>query len=257
LVGAKIRSGWQYRTSFWLFLLSQTLVMCLDFAVILSIFTKVDSLGGWSGLEVALLYGLSGVGFGMADTFVSAVENASRHIQAGTFDLFLLRPVSPLLHLTASEFELRRIGRVLQPLIVLVGTLFLLEVDWTSSRVLLVPVTLAAGTVIFSAVWVATAAASFWTVEGQEMGNAFTYGGNLATQYPLDVLADWLKHLFTFIFPLAFVAYVPASEIVGKPTPLGLPDWMVWSPPIVALVAALVSLAIWRTAVRHHQSTGS
>ena len=77
LVGAKIRSGWQYRTSFWLFLLSQTLVMCLDFAVILSIFTKVDTLGGWSGLEVALLYGLSGVGFGMADTFVSAVENAS------------------------------------------------------------------------------------------------------------------------------------------------------------------------------------
>ena len=257
LVGAKIRSGWQYRTSFWLFLLSQTLVMCLDFAVILSIFTKVDSLGGWSGVEVALLYGLSGVAFGMADTFVSAVENASRHIQAGTFDLFLLRPVSPLLHLTASEFELRRIGRVLQPLIVLIGTVFLLDADWTPSRVLLVPVTLVAGTVIFSAVWVATAAASFWTVEGQEMGNAFTYGGNLATQYPLDVLADWLKHLFTFIFPLAFVAYVPASEIVGKPTPLGLPGWTVWSPPIVALAAGLASLAIWRTAVRHHQSTGS
>jgi ABC-2 type transport system permease protein len=118
-------------------------------------------------------------------------------------------------------------------------------------------VTLVAGTVIFSAVWVATAAASFWTVDGQEVGNAFTYGGNLATQYPLDVLADWLKHLFTFVFPLAFVAYVPASEIVGKPTPLGLPDWTVWSPPVVALAAALVALAIWRTAIRHHQSTGS
>ena len=34
LVGAKIRSGWQYRTSFWLFLLSQTLVMCLDLSLI-------------------------------------------------------------------------------------------------------------------------------------------------------------------------------------------------------------------------------
>jgi len=257
LVGAKIRSGWQYRASFWLFLLSQTLVMCLDFAVILSIFTKVDSLGGWSALEVALLYGLSGVGFGMADTFVSAVENASTHIKAGTFDLFLLRPVSPLLHLTASEFELRRIGRVLQPLIVLVGSLALLDVDWTASRALLVPVTLVAGTVIFSAVWIATAAAAFWTVDGQEMGNAFTYGGNTATQYPLDVLGDWLKHLFTFVFPLAFVAYVPASEIVGKPTPLGLPGWTIWSSPLVAITAALVALGIWRTAVRHHQSTGS
>ena len=257
LMGAKVRSGWQYRASFWLFLLSQTLVMCLDFAVILSIFTKVDSVGGWSAVEVALLYGLAGVAFGMADTFVSAVEHASKHIKAGTFDLFLLRPVSPLLHLTASEFELRRIGRVLQPLVVLGAALVILDIDWTPAKVVLVPLTLAAGTVIFSAVWVATSAAAFWTVEGQEGANAFTYGGNQATQYPLDVLGDWLKRLFTFVFPLAFVAYVPASEIIGKPTPLGLPDWTVWASPLVAALATAVALLIWRTAIRHHQSTGS
>ena len=257
LVGAKIRSGWQYRGSFWLFLLSQTLVMCLDFGVILAIFTKVDSLGGWSAVEVALLYGLSGVAFGTADTVISAVENATLHIKAGTFDLFLLRPVSPLLHLTASEFELRRIGRAIQPAVVLVGALVLLDTDWTASRVALVPVTVFSGTVIFSAVWIATSALAFWTVESQEMGNAFTYGGNLATQYPLDVLGDWLRHLFTFVVPLAFVAYLPASQIVGKSTPLGLPDWTVWSSPVVAALAAAAALTIWRTAVRHHQSTGS
>jgi ABC-2 type transport system permease protein len=257
LVGAKIRSGWQYRASFWLFLLSQTFVMFLDFGVIVAIFTKVDSLGGWSGAEVALLYGLSGVAFGAADTFVSAVENATVHIKAGTFDLFLLRPASPLLQLTASEFELRRIGRMIQPAIVLVGALVLVDADWSPATVALVPLTIVAGTVIFSAVWIATSAAAFWTVESQEMGNAFTYGGNLATQYPLDVLGEWLRHLFTFVFPLAFVAYLPASQIVGKETPLGLPDWTVWSSPAVAALAALVSLAIWRTAVRHHQSTGS
>ena len=66
LVGAKLRSGLQYRASFWMFLLSQFMVMCLDLAVIASIFTKVDSLGGWSGMQVALLYGLSGVAFGAA-----------------------------------------------------------------------------------------------------------------------------------------------------------------------------------------------
>jgi ABC-2 type transport system permease protein len=231
--------------------------MCLDFGVILAIFTKVDTLAGWSATEVALLYGLSGVAFGTADTVVSAVENATLHIKAGTFDLFLLRPVSPLLHLTASEFELRRVGRVLQPFAVLVGALVLLDTDWTAGRVVLVPLTVAAGTVIFSAVWITTSALAFWTVESQEMGNAFTYGGNLATQYPLDVLGDWMRHLFTFIVPLAFVAYLPASEIAGKTVPLGLPEWTVWSSPAVAALAALAAAAVWRTAIRHHQSTGS
>ena len=257
LVSAKIRSGWQYRASFWMFLLSQFMVMCLDFAVIASIFTKVDTLAGWSGVEVALLYGISGIAFGVADMTVSSVENASAHIKAGTFDLFLLRPVSPLVHLTGSEFELRRVGRVLQPLVVLVGAVLLVDVEWTAAHVALVPITIVSGTVIFGAVWIATSALAFWTVEGQEMGNAFTYGGNLATQYPLDVLGDWLKHLFTFLIPLAFVAYLPTSELLGKPTPLDLPDWTVWASPAVALLAALASRAIWRTAVRHHQSTGS
>ena len=123
LVGARIRADWQYRTSFFLFLLSQTLVACLDLAVIAAIFTQVDSLGGWSGVEVALLFGLSGVAFGLADLLISAVENASRHIKAGTFDLFLLRPLPPLMHLSASEFALRRVGRVIQPLVVLIGAL--------------------------------------------------------------------------------------------------------------------------------------
>jgi ABC-2 type transport system permease protein len=120
-----------------------------------------------------------------------------------------------------------------------------------------VPVTIAAGTVIFGAVWVATSAVAFWTVESQEMGNAFTYGGSQATQYPMDVLGDWLKHLFTFVFPLAFVAYLPASEIAGKAVPLGLPGWAVWASPLAAALAAVAARGIWRSAIRHHQSTGS
>ena len=102
LVGARIRADWQYRTSFFLFLISQTLIASLDLAVIATIFSQVNELGGWSGAEVALLFGLAGVGFGLADLLVSQVELASRHIKEGTFDLFLLRPLPTLLHLSAT-----------------------------------------------------------------------------------------------------------------------------------------------------------
>lgn len=257
LVAARIRSGWQYRTSFFMFLASQTLVMTLDLAVIAAIFGQVDSLAGWSGVEVAVLYGLSGVAFGFADMAISQVENVSLHLKAGTFDHLLLRPVSPLLNLLASEFELRRVGRVIQPVIVLTVALALADVAWTPGKVLLVPVTLISAFVVFGAVWVATSSVAFWTVEGRELGNAFTYGGGLATSYPFDVLGDWLRRLFTFVFPLAFVAYVPATALLDKPAPVGLPDGIAWATPLVAVLAAAVAGAIWRTALRHHTSTGS
>ena len=91
-----------------------------DFLVIATIFTNVDVLGGWTAPEVALLFGLSGVSFGLGDLLISPVENASIRIKAGTFDQFLIRPVGVLWQLCAVEFAARRLGRTIQPLIVLV-----------------------------------------------------------------------------------------------------------------------------------------
>ncbi len=257
LVGARIRADWQYRTSFFLFLASQALVACLDLAVIAAIFHRVDSLAGWSGMEVALLYGLSGVAFGLADVLISQVEGASRHIKAGTFDLFLLRPVPALVHLSASEFALRRVGRILQPLLVLAVALVEAPIAWRLETVVLVPVTIACGTLVFGSVWVVTSSISFWTVESQEVANAFTYGGSLATSYPIDVLGAWLRRIATFLVPLAFVAYLPAARLLDRAEPLGLPNTIAWATPGVALLSVLAARGVWTLAVRHHRSTGS
>lgn len=257
LVGARVRADWQYRTSFFLFLLSQTVVACMDLAVVASIFSQVDSLGGWSGMEVALLFGLSGVPFGLADMTISQVETASRHIKAGTFDLFLLRPLPTLLNLSATEFALRRLGRVLQPLVVLAVALMLAPIDWSLETVVLLVVTLISGTLIFGSVWVVTSSISFWTVESQEVANAFTYGGSLATSYPIDILGSWLRRILTFLVPLAFVAYFPAARMVGREEPLGFPSAIAWATPLVAMASVLVARVVWSLAVRHHQSTGS
>ena len=257
LVGARMRADWQYRTSFFLLLASQTAVACMDLAVVVTIFHRVHSLAGWSGMEVALLFGLSGVAFGLADLLISQVEDASRHIKAGTFDLFLLRPLPTLLHLSASEFALRRVGRILQPLVVLVVALVAAPIRWSAETVVLVPVAIVSGAVIFGAVWVVTSSISFWTVESQEVANAFTYGGSLATTYPVDILGAWLRRVMTFLVPLAFVAYLPAARMLGRERPLGLPNVAAWAAPAIAVASFVAARAMWALAVRHHRSTGS
>lgn len=257
LVGARIRADWQYRTSFVLYLLGQTIVAGTDFATIAVIFASVDRLAGWSGPEVAVLYGLSGVAFGLADVLVSPVEFAGQHIKAGSFDQFLIRPVGALWQLLAAEFALRRLGRSLQPLVILMVALPLVRVEWGPAEVLLVPLALVCGTVIYGAIWVVTSATAFWTVETQEVASAFTYGGNVLTSYPLDVLGTWLRRLALFAVPLGSVAYLPAVRLLGKPLPFGLPQVVAWSGPVVALAAALVARTVWGQAIRHYRSTGS
>jgi ABC-2 type transport system permease protein len=257
LVGARIRSDWQYRVSFALFMLSQTVIAGLDLAVIVVLFDVVDALGGWTVDQVAVLYGFTMLSFGLGDLFVSQVEAASRHIREGTFDRFLLRPLPSILQLSAMEFALRRVGRSVPGLVVLALALTRADIDWTVDRVLLVPVTIVSGLAIFGSVWVVTSSISFWAVGAQEVANTFTYGGSFAHQYPLHVYARWLRTALGWVVPMAFVAYVPALHLLDAPNPLDLPPWLSAAPPVVAFGCVLVARWVWGLAIRHHQSTGS
>lgn len=256
LVAARVRADWQYRTSFVLLTTSQFLVTFLDFLAIAVLFTQVQLLAGWSLAEVAFLYGTTGVAFALCDVFVSEVELASRHIRLGTFDQFLLRPVGPLVQLCAQEFALRRAGKVLQALVVLGLAIAWVPIEWDGARVLMTVVTVAAGTLIFGAIHVITSSLSFWTVETQEVANSFTYGGNFASQHPLDLYSDWLQRLLVIV-PIAFVNYLPATWILDKEDGLGLPGWAAFASPAVAGVMVLVARVVWRSAIRHYRSTGS
>jgi ABC-2 type transport system permease protein len=257
LVGARIRADLQYRASFFIFLASQTLVAALDLAVILVLFTQIDTLAGWSVSEVALLYAVASLGFGIADLLMSQVELASRHIKAGTFDLFLLRPAGALMQLCATEFAPRRLGRSIQPLVVLVIVLPRVDIDWTPVKVVLLPVAIVSGAVIFGAIWVITSSLAFWTVDTQEVANSFTYGGVTLSEYPVDVFSTWLRRFVIFVVPVAFASYLPVAYLLDKPIPYSLPSAVALLSPIVAVTLALIARAVWRSAIRHYRSTGS
>ena len=257
MVGARTRSDLQYRTSFWLFIASQFLITFADFACIAVIFHQVDDLAGWSLTEVAFLYGLSCVSFGVADFVIGSVEYVSERIKLGTFDLLLTRPASPLFQLVADEFALRRFGKVLQAAVVLGIAIPHLDVAWTAGRCALVVIAIASATVIFGAIWVITATINFWTVDSRELANSVTYGGNYMTQYPLPIFGVWMRRLLAFVVPLAFAGYYPTLAILDKEDPLHAPHALRYASPLVAALLALTAGAVWRFGVRHYRSTGS
>jgi ABC-2 type transport system permease protein len=257
MLGTRMRADWQYRTSFLLYLVGQTLLAATDFAAVVVVFSNVDQVAGWTGVEVAFLFGMSGLAFGIGDFLISPVEFCARHIKAGTFDQFLIRPVGAMWQLLGTEFALRRAGRAIQPAMVLVIALGLLDVGWTPAKALLVVVSIVCGTAIYGTLWVLTSCLAFWTTETQELANSVTYGGNEANRYPIDVLGRWLRRLMTFVVPLASVAYLPATWILDKPMPFGLPAAVAWSGPLVAVAMVALTRGVWGHAIRHYRSTGS
>lgn len=256
LIDARIRAQLQYRVSFALDILGNFLISFLDFAVILVIFSNVPQLGGWSVAEVALLYGIACLAFALTDLLVGELDQFPQLVRDGGFDLVLLRPRGSLFQVVTGNFQLRRVGKALQALLVLGLALGFLDLAWTPERVAMLVVAVPAATLLFTSVWVAAICIVFWTVDGRESANAFTYGGNFLTQFPFDIYDRWLQQLLVYVVPLAFISYLPAAFILGKHEPLGLPSWLGLLSPLVAACAAVAAALIWGRAVRHYRSAG-
>ena len=251
-----MRGQLQYRGSFILDVSGSFLISFLDFFAILIVFHNVPTLGSWNVHEVALLYAISMISFALTDLVIGHLDLLPQKVRDGTFDLILVRPRSSLLQVAALDFQLRCLGKAAQGAIVLVYALASLEIQWTVGRVVMLVLTIPVGVVLFSAVWVAGSCIAFWTVDGGEFTNAFTYGGNFLTEYPIDLYSRWARRLLAYVVPLAFVAYFPTLYILGKRDPLGLPRLFEFAGSLVAAAACAVSAAVWRFAIRHYRSAG-
>jgi viologen exporter family transport system permease protein len=256
LVGAQVRSQLQYRTSFALDVGGAFLISFIDFLAVLVLFHNVRQLGVWSVREVALLYALSSISFALTDLAIGHFDQFPQKIRDGNFDILLVRPRSTLFQVIGSDFQLRRLGKAIQGALVLVYALSALDLHWSVGRVVMLVVMVPSAIVIFSSIWVVGGCLAFWTTDGGEFTNAFTYGGNFLAQYPVDIFSAWLRRFLAYVVPLAFVSYFPALYLLDKPDPLGLPHVLRFVSPLVALVAAVVAGCVWRFAVRHYRSAG-
>ncbi|MGC4911056.1 ABC transporter permease [Streptomyces cyaneofuscatus] len=257
IVGMWVRSTMAYRASFVMTTFGNLAATAFDFLTIVLMFTHVDALGGYTLPEVALLYGVSATAFGLCDLLLGSMERLGRRVRDGTLDTLLVRPVPVLAQVAADRFALRRIGRILQGLAVLVYALATLDIAWTPLKVAMLPVMVISGAAVFGAVFVAGAAFQFVAQDASQVQSAFTYGGATLLQYPPTIFAKDLVRAVTFVVPLAFVSWLPTLYVLDRDYPLDLPQWVAFLAPVVAVaVGALAGLA-WRAALRTYRSTGS
>lgn len=257
IAGAWVRVSWSYRLSFLTLTVSGLLLTGLDFAAIVIIFGNLDAFGGFTLAQIAVLYGISGLALGATDLLLGNVERFGQRIRDGSFDLMLVRPVRPIVQVAADRFQLRRIGRICQSSLVLGWALTAADIDWSVPRLAVLILALGCGVLIFSSIMVLGGAFQVYANDAAEVTNAFTYGGNTVTQYPLSIYPPELVKALTFVLPLAFVNWYPALFVLGIDDPFGLPGWLRFASPVAAAGCAAAAWLGWRTAISRYRSTGS
>jgi ABC-2 type transport system permease protein len=253
---AGVRAQLQYRTSFWIRSAVDFGVIVADFLPIWFLVNRFGALEGWSLAELALLYGMVALSWGTIEGVLRGFENFGPHLVAGELDRWLLRPRSVILQVAAHQFEVRKLGKVLQALLVLgvaLGVLRLPAASWAW-----VALGVAGGLLFFAGVVILGAASQFWTLgETAELQNMLTYGGSAALSYPVSIYATWFRRVLVFGVPLAFVNYFPALAALGRTEAAGWPAWLPALSPLVCYAVLGLSLLAFGAGLRRYESTGS
>jgi ABC-2 type transport system permease protein len=256
LVGSRVRSQLAYRTSFGIDVGSSLVLACAELAEVYVLFHNLDALGGLDLAGALLVFGLSHLGFALANAVAGTLDTMPTYVRTGTLDVMLLRPQPLLAQVLAGDIMLKRLGGASVGAVTLVAALAVQDIDWTAARALLIVTTPLSAAVVFAALFVAAGALQFWLVEAAEVTNTFTYGSAYASSFSSAVLPLPLRLVFAFVIPAAFTAYLPALAILGRPGPPGLPAWLGWCSPLVAALAWLVATGLWRSGLRHYTGAG-
>lgn len=206
--------------------------------------------GGWRWEEALIIVGLFNLLEGVTRSLLT--PNLSRivhHVQTGTLDFVLLKPVSSQFWLSFRNLSPWGLSDVAVGLGVILYAATRLGLPARSILAGVLPV--ACSVVTLYSLWFILATTTIWFVKTYNITEVLR-GLLEAGMYPISAFPPGYRMFFTFVIPVAFLTTFPAQVVLGRS---GLP--LLAASAAVALGLLAFSIAFWRFALRYYTSASS
>ena len=170
---------------------------------------------GWTMWEVLLIQSV----FAMSGAFTSMISGSvlwvtMDHIQAGSFETVLLKPLSPLFYIAAANFDTGSIGLFLGGLAMTVISASFTGVCGADG-IFLFLLLFISGTAVMCGLDLIMAAISFKWVGNSRIPEIFDSIKEFG-KYPSGIFPKAVRALTSLIIPVAAVGFFPASALLGR-----------------------------------------
>jgi ABC-2 type transport system permease protein len=241
----------EYRTSFVINLLNSVLSLGASLLIIYALFDQGRPLAGWSFTEVLVILGVFTIADSVVDMLLRpSLGKVSEYVRQGSLDYLLLKPINLQYLVSVRNWSFWGLPNFLLGLgLVLYGMDE--NASLNAANLALFGLMATAGIAVIYALWATLAVLAFWSVQAGQ-AHFLLYAALDAGRFPVGVYPVWLRLIFTFVAPIAFVTTVPAAAAVGR---------LDWGLAIAGLIAAPLALAVsvlaWRLAIRSYTSASS
>lgn len=247
-----IKTMLEYKTDFVIGVFSTILTQFYGIFFIWVIFENIRQINGWTFYQITFVYGLLTLAKGIDMFFFDNLHALGfEYVKEGKFDIFMVRPISPLFQLIASYTQQDGIGLFVLGLIVVSKSLAELKITFGALDILLLIIFVISGAAIISAINLIFATTGFKTMNSHIIMSSVNSFQEFAF-YPLTIYPKFIGFVLTWIFPYAFVSFYPSDYFLNKQC--GILSILT---PVIAIVLWIIALRVWKWGLKNYESTGS
>jgi len=242
-----------YRVDFMIDTVANLFALAVQLTVLTVLFSKIESLHGWSFEQVLFIYGFSLLPLGLFNLCSANLYRfAERYIVEGNFDRVLLRPVNALAQVMFESFNVSGLNELIIGSGVMIYAGKRLGLAFGPLDVVALLVLAPTAALVYTGVFLALTSVSFWHEDRMGLAPP-VYNVIRFSRYPITIFSPLVRLFLTFVLPFAWVAFYPATWFVGDDQFRRFAFFT----PLVGFVVFSLAYTIWKRALRHYTSTGS
>lgn len=253
---AGLRGALQYRTDTLIVIVMALVFQGTGFAFAWVVLTRFEAIGGWSLGEIAFLYGLRLIVHAVAGVLAGPFFGLEWQVRSGQFDRYLVRPVSPLLQFMTQSVQVSVLGDLLGGLAIFLAASALTDMAWTLPAIAYLLLAIGGGALVELATRILIGSLTFKTLTSAPLMFLSDSIFSTYANYPLSIFGSILAWIFTFLIPLAFVAYLPATVLLDRTAELQLIPAFAYAAPLAGLLWLAVATRVFNSQLGSYQSSG-
>ena len=247
-----LKSKMSYRADFIISTFGMIMTNLAGFLTFMILFHNFPSINGWDRYHMLFLYGFSLLALTPVQCFFDNNWNLRYSVQSGDFIKYCFRPINVFFYYMSEVFDVKGLGQLAFGIGTLVYAWNKIGLGFNIVILGKLLLFLFTASLFMIAIMNASAATCFW-IQGSGYVMVIMFRFKDFTKYPSSIFSGIFKVIFTFVIPIAFVAYYPSLAVLEE----GTVPLLSWLSPAIGIVFFILSYLFWMLGVRKYDFTGS
>lgn len=247
-----IKSKMSYRADFIISTIGMIFTNISGFISFWILFNNFSSINGWGYYEMLFLFGFSLVAITPVQCFFDNNWNLRTAVYSGDFIKYYFRPINLFFYYQSELFDAKGLGQFVFGIGTLIYSSAKLGIMFSFIQFIKMVIFLMTASLVMIALQNAAAATCFWVVKSYYVLELVMRFRDYS-KYPVTIFGPFFRFVFTFVIPIAFIAYYP-SLVILQPEKVPLLSWL---SPLFSIIFFYFSYKIWMYGASKYSGTGS